>query len=110
MREPFKEWVLESLRSSYSLLRIESQHFLHQVDSLLRSVRNQLAQVGRDELWEGETHTRGELVAVGPLCLSWASQHGACLIDLICFVITWEQRSQHVILSHHCPAGENIDR
>ena len=109
MSESIKERMLKSLSSGYSLLGIERKHFHHQVNGLLTSVGNKLIQRGWHELWESEAHARGKLVTIWPLCLCWASKNRTSLVNLIGFVISWEERSEHVVLSHHGTTGKDVD-
>lgn len=88
--EPFKVGVLQGLLWRDSLLRIEGHHLVHQIDRTLACIGYQLTQRCRDELGKREANLGRKLVALWPLRLRRAAQHGTSLVDLVGFIIAWE--------------------
>ena len=108
--EPIKVRMLDSLGRCEPLLRVEGHHLVHEVDGLLASVGNELAERRRDELRKGETYLGGKLIALRPLGLSRAAQDGTCLVDLVRFVVAREERPHEVELGHNRSHGEDVNR
>lgn len=102
--------MLKGLLRRYAFLWIKSHHFVHQIDCLLTCVRYQLTERGWHEFRESEADFRSELVAFGPLGLCWATQDCTRLVDLICFIVAWEQGSHKIELRHNCSKGKDVDR
>ena len=102
--------MLQSLLWRDSLLRVKCHHLHHQVDCLLTSVWNQLAERCWHELWESKVDLSCELVALRPLSLSWTAENSAGFIDLVSFIISREKGSHEVEFSHDGTESKDVNR
>ena len=100
--------MLEALVGCRSLIVIELEHLVDQVDAVLGSPGNYRTQRCRCHFWEVDASHAGKLIAFLPV-RRWCPERRANFHKLVSFRVPWENRSLQEHLSNDAAHSPNVD-
>lgn len=106
--EFFEVRMLQKLGGRPPLVLIVYQHFLYYVRAVGGDVRNHFGKAFPLLLWEIDLHMRGMFPEEIEDLLAWSTNDIMNLVDLIEFVITWEQWAKGQDLVHDAAYAPDV--